>query len=299
MSEGMSENTQSPEERIAAALQDDSQPEQVQLETPVEAVPEAAPESNSSGGHPAYQEILSKIPASLHDVVLPTLRSWDSGVQEKLGKVQSQYAPYQGLIDSGASLEDIQAGLELSRVINTNPRGLFDQMAEHFGYSGQVTSGQGQESELDLGDLPGEIDLENHPQFKQQAATIQQMQAAFEAQKEQEAEKAAEVWLETRQHQITEVIKEKHGVEADWDFIVTKASAEAQRTNDFESALKNATTAYDQFLTKHKVPSATNSAPPVLSPNGSVPASNFDPNKMSDDQRKQLAVEMIQQAMRG
>lgn len=265
---------------------------------PVESAPveATAPVSTGSNGHPAWQEILSEIPAVLHDKVRPTLEKWDKGVTERLGQVHSQYEPYKAFVEGGITAEQLEAANRLYHALDSDPEGFYKQLQEHYKFG---VSGQGQQSEaepeLDLGEYSNTPeDLSQNPLFKAQAEQLAAMQAQFNADKEAKEQAEADAWLDTRQTQITAELAEKK-IEPDWDYILNKAAMEASTTNNYDAALTNATVAYTALVMKQRTPVANTLAPPVMTPNGSVPASQFDPNALADTERRQLLAQMLEQ----
>lgn len=282
----MSEQT--PEQQMVSALQEN--------ETPVAEV--------STGGHPAWQEILSAVPESLHESIRPTLENWDKGVNTRLETVQSQYAPYKSFVDNSVSPEDLEAGMQLINALNADPAKFVENLRDYYKLSGE-SSGQGlsqpEGQEVDLSEY-GE-DLSNHPQFKQLKQMQDSIAQQLEAQQQTQNAKDAEIWLNSRQAQISDQLKEQIGIEADqgaWDYMMNRAQVEAQRTNNFDKALDNARDAYVAFVNQYKAPVAAviPNAPVVMPPNGAVPVSNFNSTTLNEAQRKQLMVQMLGQAFR-
>src|SRR4249920_3440490 len=60
-------------------------------------------------GHPAWQEILNKVPAELHGQIIPTLQKWDTGVSRQFQKIHDSYAPLRQFEDTDPS--DIREAL--------------------------------------------------------------------------------------------------------------------------------------------------------------------------------------------
>lgn len=258
-----------------------------------------------SGGHPAWQEILNNVPEMLHEKLIPTLQAWDKGVQEKLTSVHSKYDPYKTFVDGNTPVADITTGLQIVQLLNEDPARFYNHMREFYnlGDSEQGQSSQQKvEETFDLGDLPGEVDLTSNPQFKKLQEMQQQMLAQQESLLAEQGKKEAEIWLDTKHHQISEVLKEKHAIPLDdkaWQFILNQAAVESQTTGDNETALVNATNAFVTLVSQYRSPVANASAPPVMTPNGSVPASTFDATKLGSDDRKKLFAQMLTQGLKG
>jgi hypothetical protein len=72
-----------------------------------------------------------------------------------------------------------------------------------------------------------------------------------------------------------------------------------QSHNDLEKAMKEATADYVAMVEKYRSPVANLSAPPVLAPNGSVPASVSDSKSLKDDStRKSLLANALKEALK-
>lgn len=268
--------------------------------------PATQPSGQPSGGHPAWNEILSVVPPSLHDQVRPTLEKWDQGVQAKLEQVHSQYSPYKGFVENKVPVESIQAGLQLFQILNSDPRRLYDELANFLGIT---PSGQGQPQQQqnngvqDLGEFGDpqqtQYNLEKDPRFQQLAAQQQQMQQMLAMQAQEQQAKQANDWLENRLGQVHNDFKTKHNFDPDMGYILGVATGKINSGTDPDVALTEAVNQYEKAIQQiRSIPVANNSAPPVLAPNGSVPSQQFNPAQMSDDARKKLMGEMLSQAFK-
>jgi hypothetical protein len=275
------------------------------LEFSFDSTPKPAVAATSSGGHPAWDEILNTIPEVLRPQVRPALERWDKGVQEQFQKVHQQYDPlkqYQSYADQKVEPDQINTALEIYRILNENPKLLYQQMQEHFGF-GVAPSGQGQTGEMDLGEFgdqsqaPKIPDLAQDPRFQQLAQTQEQMAAAFQAQQQQMAEREADIWLNQRTSQIEATFAKKN-IQPDMGYILTVASTEAQKTGDYDAALINASRAYETLYNRiASRPTANSSAPIVMSPGGAAPASNTPTiDSLNEKQRRELGAQMLRQA---
>lgn len=254
--------------------------------TPVVAAPQ-------QGGHPAWNEILSSVPQSLHDVIRPKLEAWDKGVESKLQQVHSQYDPYKDFI--GTDPGELRAAQQLFNVLNTNPRALYEQLAQHYGFGGE--QGQNADDELDLSGDEDYVDPRIDQLAQQQQLIMQQMQAAQEAQLQQQAS----AWLDTTMSNIEASYKQR-GINPDMEYIVTVAAGltGANPNLSQEKIMEMAVAKHDEALQRFSgARTAAASAPNVLSPTGSVPSSNFDPSKLSEQDRKTMAADMLRNAFKG
>lgn len=156
--------------------------------------------SNSSPGHPAWQEILDVLPDSLHELVTPTLKKWDEGVNNKLTEVRSQYDPYKDLIENETDPVLIGQALGLVQQLNDNPAQVLEQVIEAFQLEDFI-----RKADLDAlagqgGNEPGGYDADNDeffndPRFKAMKDTLDQLQGQISGQQETaQQQKQAEEW---------------------------------------------------------------------------------------------------------
>lgn len=260
-------------------------------ESPVANVTELV---ETTSGHPAYQEILNNIPEMFRDKVLPTLQAWDTGVNKKLEDVRGEYADLAAFKEQGITAEQLATANQLYQALEQDPAAFYKQLGEHYKFA---TEPSAVEPELDLGEYAPDVDLAQHPLFKQQQEQLAQMQAQFESVEAERSQKEADIWLETRQAQISAQLEEKN-IDVDWDYILPRAAAEAQRTNDYDKALDNATKAFEAMVVKYRTPVANSLAPPVMTPSGAVPASPNNINALADGDRRKLVAQMLTQAFK-
>ena len=266
---------------------------------PVDTTP-AAP----SGGHPAWNEILSAVPQSLHDAVRPTLEKWDQGVSQKLEQVHSQYNPYKQFVENNVPPDQIQAGLQLFQVLNTDPQRLYNELANFLGINtggqGQAPQNQQQPGTQDLGEFADpQIDLEKDPRFQALAQSQQQVVQMLQQQQVQETERAANVWLDSTLMTAQQTFKAKYNQDLDTNYVLGVAMSKINAGENPDKALGTAVAMYEQAYNRIRAtPTANSSAPPVLTPSGATPANNFDPAKLSEGNRKKLMGEMLTQAFK-
>jgi len=255
-------------------------------------IPDSAAPQQNSGGHPAWQEILTRVPESLHPSIRPTLEQWDRGVQERLQAVHAQYAPYQQFTQM--PVDQLSAAVQLFNILNTQPELLYQELHGQFGQ--QVAQGQNADEEFDPY-APQQVEDPRVSQIaQQQQMLMQQMQAAQDAQ----AQREADAWIDTRINEITSTFKAR-GIDPDMQYILGMAATIAGQNQGIshDVALNQAVQHYENALAKFSTArTAVANAPQVIPPNGAVPSSNFDATKLSDDQRRKLGADLLAQAMR-
>jgi len=281
----MSEPTVEPADLIQAAFS----------ETPVAEQSEPVETTQVNSGHPAWQEILGQVPEVLHPNIIPKLQEWDKGVEQRLSSLQEQYNPYKPFIEQGITPEQIETANRLYQALDSDPEAFYKQLGEHYKFAQNAPSAV--EPELDLGEYAPDVDLAQHPLFKQQQEQLAQMQEQWEATQAANEQKEADIWLETRQAQIAAQLEAKK-IDVDWDYILPRAAAEAQRTGDYDKALDSATQAFEAMVVKYRTPVANTLAPPVMTPNGAIPASPVNINALADADRRKLLAQMLGQALK-
>lgn len=166
------------------SLEDSQQPDpQVQQEEPK--------------GNPAWDPALQSVPEEFHPHLKNHFSEWDKNFQ----KVQQEFAPYKEFAELKVSSDDLNRGMQLLHILNTNPKGLYDYMGEQYQFAVQQAqnNSQGQQEqqsqqEYDLSDFP---EIEKHPKFQemqqrletalQQAGNAQNFVQTFQQREMQEA----------------------------------------------------------------------------------------------------------------
>lgn len=83
-----------------------------------------------SSGNPAWSELYDVLPKSLHGMVQPVIDKWQSGVDSQFEK----FSPYKKFADSGVNPEVIEASMELARQVSSNPKAVYDELAQRYGW---------------------------------------------------------------------------------------------------------------------------------------------------------------------
>lgn len=266
-------------------------------ESAVEApAPVETQQDTQQSGHPAWDDVIKYVQPDQVETVRQQLRQWDSGVQRRFDEVHSRYKPFEPFL--GHNPQTLEQALTLFNVFNGDPRTLYDQMGQHFGFS----RGQGRDDSLDVGEFAEDDkqqqapDITQHPQFQQlQAQQAQLQQMIFERQQQEEAAQADQ-WLES---EIAKHSQANPGVQLDWEYIITKAQAIADKTGNVDSSIEHAVTDYLGLISKVRtIPSASASAPRLLPTVGGAPSNITDVSKLSDKDRRALGVEMLKNLSR-
>lgn len=240
------------------------------------------PTESTPGINPAWNSVLDKIPAEFHSQIIPTFQEWDKNFQSKTSEVQSQYEPYNFLLEGGIDPQRVQMALNLTNIIDADPRKFYEEMGNFYKDQwGQGQQGQDNGEEFQLGAAEEDFDITQHPKFQELQQTIEAMSQGLQQQEQEKAIKQAEAEVEAEVKQL----KEEYG---DWDeeFVFSLAVAK-------NIPLKQAVEAYNaKFGQAQSQPKPT---PPTVFPTtNSVPlAQQADPAKMSRQQTRQMVVEIL------
>ena len=120
-------------------------------------VEETEEEEVDSSGNPAWSELYDVLPKSLHGMVEPVLSKWQSGVDSQFEK----FSPYKKFAEAGVNPEVIEASIDLARQVSTNPKAVYDELAERYGWQQatamvQEASDAAEEAIEEMDDLFGE-----------------------------------------------------------------------------------------------------------------------------------------------
>ena len=106
-----------------------------QIETEYEEAEQAEDEVDQeepeAKGNPAWDELYSVLPKSLHGMVEPVISKWQSGVDSEFEK----FSPYRKFAESGVNPDVIEASMELARQVAANPKAVYDELAERYGWA--------------------------------------------------------------------------------------------------------------------------------------------------------------------
>jgi hypothetical protein len=98
------------------------------LEQVEEELDQEEPEAK---GNPAWDELYNVLPKSLHGMVEPVISKWQSGVDSEFEK----FSPYRKFAESGVNPDVIEASMELARQVAANPKAVYDELAERYGWA--------------------------------------------------------------------------------------------------------------------------------------------------------------------
>ena len=239
---------------------------------------------------PAWGKLFEVLPEQFqkHPTVRETLKEWDNN----FAKVQSDYAPYKPLLENKISMEDIQNSIELTRLINANPRYVFDELGKRYGFGAEQGQQQVENQEEDEEEEipPNLLELENNPTLKamqEQLNQFQQMFAQQEQAKQEEAIKAqAAQEIQTEWNQLYQQLNIPEGKDLPQNVkneIVRRSVAIGDETGTY--SLIEGYKQYADFVNYVRNTRANNTAPTVMPGNGALPSTKKNLGQMSEDER--------------
>jgi hypothetical protein len=238
-------------------------------------------QAQGTGYNPNFQPLLNDIPQDLHQKIIPHLQQWDKNFNDRVGKLQSDYEPWKPVLNSGATPDMVQTGLNILNLLERDPKALYDALVENYKFeqeqqqAGPVT-GQGQQQQQE-----DPYDL-RFKQMEQNFTTVAQHVLDIRRQ-EQEAQADAIVAQEFSQ---------AHKKLGDFDDNWVRAHCIADPNLSVEQAASNYQQWYNAEMAKHGArPLITGS-----SGSGGVPGSQVDVTKLSGQQTRGLVADMIRQA---
>lgn len=271
------------------------------------------PVPNENQGHPAWQEILSVLPESLHSVVTPKLQEWDQGVQQKLTDVRSQYDPYKELVDNNVSMDQVQQALMLALTLEQDPERVVEQAIEHFGIEKYKAQAQQQvqppvsvpdedEDDLDMSNMTFE-QMQNNPALKPFFDKQKELEDWVNSQREAEENRTAESQLED----YLKGLHENPDYGEFNDLFVTALMSNGVSAEDaikqyhetVNQAAQALTQAQDPNQTQQNIGSGNNQQPPVVmgsagNVGSGLPNNEIQFGKLSNSETNDMVMKILQ-----
>ena len=170
--------------------------------------------------NPSLNELYDILPKSLHGMIEPVVSKWQSGIDREFEKLSG----YRSLAEAGVSPDIIEASLELAQQISSNPKAVYDELAQRYGWQ------QAQQMMQEATDVaavavtdadPNSFDFEDDPT----AAELNALKAEIEsirAERDSEAEAAQEARFEYEIEASLDYLREEHG-DIDENMIIRRA----------------------------------------------------------------------------
>jgi hypothetical protein len=260
------------------------------------------PEPNDGGGaeslpdNPAWNDFLSAIPQGMHEMVKPHLRKWDEGVNSRIEAVHGEYADYKPFKEAGVTREVLEQAYGIYDAINTDPRRVYDILAETYGYNvanaavtaSQQNAPQGQQNvQPQQSESAAEYELGQGGQFNPEIAqlrqTVETMAQIMLAQNQTAENARADAALDAE----LAAARAKHG-----DFDEQYVLAYMQNGMTADQAAQQFINARNAILAEHNRPQA----PTVISGAGALPSQQINPAKLSKSDTLSLVANMMKAA---
>lgn len=282
-------------QQFAEELENSSQPEEAN--EPTEPNPfTSAQEDNQQGVNPAWSSVLDEIPSEFHNKITPHLSEWDknyhSGLEKARNEVQSQYEPFNSFLENGVDPEELQRSYQIYQAIENDPQSVIAALQEAAG-----VSGQGDEDD----DTYDANDISNDPRYQELESKFDQFREAFETKEQQQQ-------FEQEQAQLVDEIsgeleslsgqfQEAFGFEMDPEEVLRIAIQDAEE-NDTDLNIQGAAQHFAELVNKYRTPEPQNGFK-VMPAGGGIPSTQQDVTKLSDEESKNLMVEMLRNAQGG
>lgn len=245
--------------------------------------PQGQETGTGGSGNPAWNDFLEYVPEDKREAVTPLLQQWDRGVQEKIQKVHQEQEPWKPIVQSGVDPETVQFGIELLSTLQTDPRKVFDALAENYGWkiaeevaSSGGGSGQGQQI------TPEQLESLNPEQLAELAKRQDIVEQILIAQRQQQLVASEEAALDKALNDL----REKHG-DYDEEDVVRRLAVDDELTPE---------EAYNQSVAYATKIRSTRPVPPKIAGGGSgmIPTASVDVTKLSDKEAREFVTKTLQ-----
>lgn len=184
-------------------------------------------EDAASNNNPSLNELYDILPKSLHGMIEPVVSKWQSGIDREFEKMSG----YRALADAGVSPDIIEASLELAQQISSNPKAVYDELAQRYGWQ------QAQQMMQDATDVASAVeDDEEEFDLDPTSAELKALKAevsSLRSEREEEAAQAEEARYEYEIETSLEYLREEHG-DVDENMIIRRAMLLSEEYPDAE-----------------------------------------------------------------
>lgn len=254
--------------------------------------------------NPAWNKVLEPLPQEFHKQIMPHLQEWDTN----FAKVQSEYAPYKPLIENKVPYEQIQKAFQFAALVNSNPRAVYDQLGQRFGFNSgqgqqQVDEDEDDEQQQQTVDASGQpFDITKHPQFVELQNVVNQLQQGITQQQSAYQQQQEETRIQGEINNEFQALEQKIQMKLPEDVkteVIRRAIMIGDARGDGNYWIEEGYRDYANFVNKVRNSRANNTAPDVLSGNGGVPSSRKSQSQMTEDERVEYYAKRAQQIAEG
>lgn len=150
--------------------------------------------------NPAFKPILDVLPESLHQLVIPTLKEWDKGVQQKFTEIHSSYdelKPFKKFVENNVDADYAWQAAVLTDKLQREPEATIAEINKtwELGFISKEEAaqlGQSAGNSTDEGDLfSNDDDITKHPKFQAMQQALEQVQGTIQSQSQKDEEARA------------------------------------------------------------------------------------------------------------
>jgi hypothetical protein len=234
-----------------------------------------------TGGHPAWDEVLNLIPEDTRPAVSEKLKSWDTGVNDRFTKLQSEYEPWKPFM-TDYTPDDINTAVGIAQALQADPQAFYQQMAEAYGFNSDQGQGGQQQQQQQQGD--DDLDPVVAKLFEEKFGKLESAIGALAQHLQQQQTQTEEERQLQQLEQTLTKLKDTHG-EFDLDYVCAKIAAGITP----EDAVKQ----YQELTGNTQRQDANNNVPPILGAGGGLPTNQVDPATLGDKETRDLVANLI------
>lgn len=248
-----------------------------------------APTPNNSniplveGLDPSYNDIVSHIPEDKRPEAANKLKEW----HQNYTKAQEEAAKWQDFSQSGVEPHYAQQAVNVLYALEHQPEVVFQALQKHLGYTpqqaGEAMEQMQQQATEQTGEQNQQIDLTNHPEFKQMKSQLDAAAQILLSQREEAQKTELQQQQDAALEKDLKELEKKYGEFPEHEVVMRMAhwnmSAE-EAYNDYTKF------AQEQFSRRP--------APFVLGGGGQVPRQPVDVKKLTDKDTKSLVTQMLE-----
>lgn len=241
--------------------------------------------NDAPGPNPAWNDVLSVIPQELHQQVTPHFQRWDQAAQQRVEQANSQleaFQAYQPFLEHGIDPDELRNGLQLLYQINNDPGSVYNALGQAYGLANGagnpgVNDGTGEGADGQEYQDPRVAELQQNLELVSQIILNDQ-----QAKQAQQADQQLDAELNS--------LKQKFG-----DYDEGYVLAMMQNGMSGEDAVQAFQSFRNNLLQSNPRPFAPNVMGGSQGGAG-YPSQQIDPAKMSRQEARQAAIQMLQAA---
>lgn len=248
--------------------------------------------SGDSGPNPSWSEVLNVLPAEFHPLVTPHFQKWDDSAKSRIESIKGEYESYAPFKEHGIDRDTLSQGLTLYNLLNENPQGLYEALAQQLGVTVPATQ------QNPTGDNPEGDPAENPqytlpPDYEKLQAGVNTMAEMLLKQEKDKEQAAAASELEQEMKAIKEKYKEGFN---EAHFMPYLAHAFNNGQTDVMKAADGFMAMRDEMIKQTQAQQPF--APTLLGSNSGggagIPSNTIDVKKLDPQQRRALVVQMLE-----